>query len=294
MLSKNAARHLAFVAFTIVALFLFRLPLQALYELSAGDPRYSHAVVMPLVSVVLVYYGRRKFLHGPLPPFGAGVPVLLLGTVLCYLAAARTLVPPDGLWFPVFAWLLVWTAGFAVFYGGRALRASIFALALLLFAIPIPGGLVDGFVVLLQKGSAEAAYVLFNLAGIPVIRDGLRFSLPGLEIEVAEECSGVRSAFAIVITGLLASHALLRTTWARTSLVLLTIPIAIFKNAVRIVAVSGLASYVDESYIHGYLHRRGGPPFSLLALALVILAIFLLRRWELRAARAKAADGLPT
>ena len=100
--------------------------------------------------------------------------------------------------------------------------------------IPIPTLVLDNIVLALQKGSSQVTYVLFKLLGVPVFMQALsRFSLPGVEIEIAKECSGIRSSLALFITGILASHVFLRSGWRMIVLSLSMIPLAIFKNAVR-------------------------------------------------------------
>jgi exosortase/archaeosortase family protein len=114
--------------------------------------------------------------------------------------------------------------------------------------------------------------------GVPVIRHGFLFSLPGADIEVAEECSGIHSGLSLFIAGLLAEHILLQGYWKKACLVLCIFPIAIFKNAVRIVTIAWLGIHVNPDFFHGQLHRQGGLPFSLLSLALLAVLIWLLRR----------------
>jgi hypothetical protein len=65
----------------------------------------------------------------------------------------------------------------------------------------------------------------------------------------------------------------------------MTIPVAVFKNAVRIVTISLLGTYVDPGFLHGRLHRYGGPPFSVLALALLTSLLLGLIRIERRRQR---------
>ena len=60
-----------------------------------------------------------------------------------------------------------------------------------------------------------------------------------------------------------ANRGLVKTGQRRSSgtelfLSLAVLPVAIFKNWVRIVTLSTLAAYVDRSYLTGYLHRYGG------------------------------------
>jgi exosortase/archaeosortase family protein len=81
-----------------------------------------------------------------------------------------------------------------------------------------------------------------------------------------------------VLTG----NIFLRSNYSRICLIVLTVPIAILKNAVRIVTISWLGTYVSTDFFFGTLHRHGGLPFSLLALALMLPLVYVLRRLEAR------------
>jgi exosortase len=123
--------------------------------------------------------------------------------------------------------------------------------------------------------------VLFRTIGMPSFRHGFRFLLPGVEIEVANECSGIRSTTALVVVSVLTSYALLRSLSGRILFAVAAIPIGIFKNAVRIVTLSYLGVYVDRAYLDGKLHHQyGGLIFSSLSLLLVVPLLMLLRKAE--------------
>jgi exosortase len=111
---------------------------------------------------------------------------------------------------------------------------------------------------------------------MPAFREDNRFSLPGITIEIAKECSSIRSATALFIVGLLAGYAFVQSPWRRTCLSALTIPIAMFTNAVRIVMLSWLAVHVDRGFLYGNLHHRGGPLFSLISVGALILVLLIL------------------
>src|SRR5438093_1110184 len=140
--------------------------------------------------------------------------------------------------------------------------------------------LVPAVIGSLQTGSAEVSYALFQLIGVPVFRTGFELALPGVTIEVAKECSGIRSSLALLFTSLLAGHLLLRSAVRKTALALMTVPLLIVKNGVRIVTLSALAIYADPSFLTGKLHRDGGFVFFLLALAMLAAARWLLQRAE--------------
>ncbi len=201
---------------------------------------------------------------------------------LFYLTQKRlsTLNSSDRLSVAVFAILLVWMAGFVLCYGTQAFRAALFPWLFLLLMIPIPTFVLDNIVLALQKGSAVMTYALFKLLGVPVFWQHFRFLLPGVQIEIAEECSGIRSSLALFITSILAGYVFLQSNWNKTLFSLFTVPVVIFKNAVRIVTISSLGVYVDPGFLHGRLHRYGGIPFSLVSLAILVPFLLLLQKGE--------------
>ena len=147
--------------------------------------------------------------------------------------------------------------------------------------IPIPTAALDNTVLALQEGSAIATYALFKLLRVPVLwQQHFKFVLPGVEIEIAKECSGIRSSLSLFITSILAGYLFLQSTWRRLFFSLFTIPVVIFKNAVRIVTLSCLGVYVDPGFLHGRLHHYGGLPFSLVSLAILVPLLFALQKGE--------------
>ncbi len=150
--------------------------------------------------------------------------------------------------------------------------------------MPIPEPLSSNVVFLLQKGSAAAAETFFRLGGVPYLRQpDFVFALPGVIIRVAEECSGIRSTLALLVTTVLTGYLFLKTTWKRWLLCMVVVPVAIIKNGLRIMMLSTLAIYVDPSFLTGNLHHHGGVVFFILALLPMGLLLFWLERSEVPA-----------
>jgi len=177
---------------------------------------------------------------------------------------------------------VIWFIGsFVLAYGGGTFEKALFPLLFLAFVIPIPTPILDSFVKILQIGSAHATYVLFKLMGVPFYREGFSFSIPGISVEVGEECSGIRSSIALVVTSVFAGILFLGKIWSRVVLVISVFPITMFKNALRIVTLSLLAAHVDPRFITGsWLHRSGGILFFAVGLALMAPVLWGLRRVE--------------
>lgn len=286
---RLVARHGWFLAYWLVSLLPFRGALRGLAALSWHDERYSHLILIPAISLCLVWWERKRIFRQTGWNPRAGAALLVVGMVT--YSGARLLPVSDVQSGATPGIVLVWVAGFVFCYGMQALKAASFQAGFLLLMTPIPVSVVDKITYALQKGSADVTYVLFKLLGVPVFRQGFTFTLPNVAIEVAKECSGIRSSNALFLTSVLAGYLFLRSGWRRAWLCLATVPIAIFKNAVRIVTLSWLAIYVDRNYLYGELHHHWGSLFSLVALAILIPLLFLLQRPEKQAARREPAAG---
>jgi exosortase len=116
--------------------------------------------------------------------------------------------------------------------------------------------------------------------GVPIFRTGFVFALPGVIIEVARECSGIRSSLALLITSLLAGHLFLRSGWTKAVLILATLPLLVVKNGIRIVSLTLRFDLVDPSFLTGRLHRSGGMLFFLLVLIMLAPVLRLLQKSE--------------
>jgi exosortase len=258
--------------------------LLAWFNYSRHDMSASHLVLIPFVTCVLVYQNRRAIFASVSTAWREGAGVALAGFALSVvlLLYRSSVGATEGLAVAVSALVVLWIGGFLLIYGRVAFREALFPLAFLVFAIPMPGVLLDGAVAVLKAGSTEAVAGLFSLTGTPYLREAFVFTLPQFAIEIADECSGIRSSIALLLTSLLAGHFFLDRPWAKLLLVLVIVPITILKNGIRIVSLSLLAIHVNPAFLEGQLQREGGVVFFLMALGMLAPAFVLLRRVEAR------------
>ena len=169
-----------------------------------------------------------------------------------------------------------------LFLGRRWMAKASFPAAFLIFTIPLPVQTVAWLENCSKSASAEVAAFLFALSGTPNLRAGLIFQLPDITIEVAPECSGIRSSLVLFITSLLAAHLFLRSPWRQAVLVVLVIPLGFLRNGFRIWTISQLCVYVGPYMIDSLIHRHGGPVFFALSLLPLFFLVWWLRRGERR------------
>jgi exosortase len=281
-IQEEEYRGWLFLAFVIVFVLAFFKPLRDLVLISFHSDTFSYIPFIPIISAYLFHVDRRHIFSQKKSYSAAGLIPISIGILVLLIVGKRTASPDHFGYLSIAAisMLLIWIGGFTLCYGIKSLRAAAFALLFLFFMVPIPANVLDKFILVLQTASAEAAYGFLKAMGVPVVRDGFVFHLPSLNIEVAKECSGIRSALSLVITGLVAGKLFLRTRWARTLLVIAIVPITILKNGFRIAALSVLGVYVDKRILGSELHRNGGVLFFILALLLVWWVIALLGKAE--------------
>jgi len=266
----------------LAAVAWFWQPLISLLSLTQQQEHYSHIVLIPWLSLYVLYLGRKAiFASREWSPW-LGSLVIGIGA-WCYWSADSAIFAQDQLPMTILA-LVVMCWGIVVScFGIRLCRKVSFGLLFLLFMVPLPSFLLDAIIGFLQRSSAEATGVLFSFLGVPVFRQGFVFSLSNFAIHVAEECSGIRSALSLFIVSLVAGHFFIRSAWAKMGLVAIVIPLVIIKNAFRIVGLALLANYVDPSFItDSLLHRSGGIPLFFAALAVLGAFVWLLRWAENR------------
>jgi exosortase len=278
--SASRTAHLFATSFWLLSLVLFRQPLSGMANLSFQDERASHILLIPCISALLVFLRRDWIFRSTRYCPSIAIPLLLIAASLWYglKTPLSVLNKTDHLAAVASLIVMVWIALFILCYGMSAFKVASFPLLFLFLMVPIPVVVGDRTVSILQKGSAETCYGLFRMIGVPFIRHGFQFSLPGVDIEVAQQCSGIHSAVSLFIAGMLLQHLLLQGTWKKIFFTLCIFPIAIFKNAVRIVTIAWLGIHVNPGFFHGQLHRQGGLPFSVLAILMLGLLLWLLRR----------------
>ncbi len=274
--------------FTLASLFLclvFSLPLYQLTTFALQSSLYSHIVLIPFISLYLVWQRRAHLpaIASPDRPLAILFFVIGLAPLLGFGLAVFTstiLAREDRLALTMLSLLGFFVSTSAWFLGRPRLRALTFPLAFLVFMIPWPVFFVTWIENLLQHGSAAVAQALFILAGTTVFVDQLVFQLPGITLQVAPECSGIHSSLALLITSILAGYFFLRSPVKRTLLALAVLPLALLRNGLRVFVLGELCVRVGPEMINSSIHHHGGPYFFLLSLIPFALLLRLLFRLE--------------
>jgi exosortase len=275
---------LAFAFLCAVSILFWWHPLVITLGLALANEAYTHILLILPLSAALIYLDSKELRIDPQPSPRIGAALLALALLIgCYARWGVGATPDDvRLSLGMFALVTWWIASVVFCFGQRAFRSLLLPLCFLFLLVPVPGVVLSVIVGWLQHGSAWMAALLFRAVGEPVQRDGVWLSLPKLDIEVAKECSSIRSSFLLVITTMVLAHLFLRSWWRNLILVLIAIPLSIAKNGLRILVIAELGTHVDPGFLDGRLHHHGGIVFLFIALGAIVVLLAILHRGETR------------
>ncbi len=256
-------------------------PLLKTFALALNSDEYTHLLLIVPISLSLILTERTRLKSAIKPGVELGAALLFVAILTACCSRWMTARHNDvQLSISMLAIVIWWIGSFVFYFGARAARLFLFPLCFLFWMVPIPAPVLNKIVALWQQGSALSASLLFSAFGIPVTQDGIIISIPGLTLEVAQECSSLRSSLMLIVTSMVLAHLFLRSFWRKTAVVVAAIPLSIAKNGLRIFTIAMLGSRVDPGFLHGNLHRHGGIVFFLAALLVVLLLLWLLNRGE--------------
>jgi exosortase len=202
-----------------------------------SSPDSSYGLILFIVAVAIVWQRRAlvaQAADGHAPAFG-GALVLLIGLGVYLVGSFGA-----DLFLTRVSFVAVLTGALWLLAGSHATRLLAAPLVFLLMAVPLPSLLVNAITLPLQFVASHIAEWTLTLASVPVYRDGNLLTLPSATLEVAEACSGLRSIVSLGAIGALLAWASERSPWRRAAIVMLTLPIAIVMNGLRI-AATGIA-----------------------------------------------------
>lgn len=276
-------RLIALATFAGIACIVFWRSLADWVQFALAKDRQSYLLLVPVISAYLIRIKRAELRLDFTTSVIPGAIFAIGGVVAFVYARTNTLwpAPVDRISAHIFALLLLLFGATFFLIGARFMRQITFALTYLIFTVPVPTLLGDMIEIFLQYTSAEAAYWMLSLTNVPMIRSGLNFTLPGIQIRVAQECSGYNSTFALFLVSLVAAHLFLKTPGRRAALALAVVPLAILRNGFRVTTIALLCVYVSPDMIESYIHHHGGPIFFALSLIPFFGLLWLLRKTEI-------------
>ncbi|HEX8247607.1 MAG TPA: VPLPA-CTERM-specific exosortase XrtD [Pyrinomonadaceae bacterium] len=273
------------------------------------DENYSHGLLVPFVIGFIVWLEfdeLKKVSRKPSLIFGGA---LILSALLMLLAGTL-----GAELFMQRVSLVVMLGGAVVyFFGAKVLRLLLAPFVLLLLAIPIPQIIFNKIAFPLQIWASQMAIWGIRIFEVPSVRKGNVIELlpqgatQVVSLEVVEACSGIRSLMTLMTLALVLAYFTRAKKpsaengwldclkdfdfWRTVILMFSAIPIAILTNAARVTATGVLTFYYGKQAAEGFTHDISGWLVYLVALGLLILVNFVLKKFHRRADAAQPPRG---
>lgn len=246
---------------------------QKLYLDWMNDPNYSHGLLVPFISGYFVWQQRQKLGKLEIKPANSGFLLILFALLVLFAGVAAQE------YFSKRSSFVFLLAGIVLFqFGWQWLRSMALPIGFLFFMIPLPYIVYDAMAFPLKLFVAKFSVMTLKLMGVVVWREGNIIMFPQTVLEVADACSGLRSLMSLLALGVALAVFSQEKMSRRVLLVLLTIPIAILTNMIRVIGTGFLAQYYGAAAAEGFFHEFAGMGVFVLAMVLLFVCSGVLRK----------------
>jgi len=149
---------------------------------------------------------------------------------------------------------VIWQAVQEAFQAHSRTEGVSLPLVFLVLMIPLPALIYNQVTFPLQLLASRLASNSLELFGVPVLREGNVLVLPNYSLEVVEACSGIRSLMSLIALAVAYGYFVEKRLWARITLVVLMLPIAVASNALRVVGAGVVTYFWGPQYAEGFFH----------------------------------------
>jgi exosortase len=163
-------------------------------------------------------------------------------------------------------------------WGAPRTRTLVFPFLLLATMVPLPSILFTAIAAPLQLFASSVATSLAQWIGVSIYRDGNIIYLANTSLGVAEACSGLNSLSSLAVASLLLGFLEVSSTAGRILLFLLSAPLAVAVNVVRVSGTALLADYQPE-FALGFYHLFSGWLIFIVGFGALWLLAKLIFRW---------------
>lgn len=278
-MSQSTLRSFVIPALALVVFSVLTWPVwRWLWGEWMGNSYYSHGVLIPPVSLFLVY---QRFRHDPALNWrtSIGSNSGLIATAVS-LALYLYFLNGKAYYLAAFAMIgliagLTWTFG-----GANVVRRLAFPIGYLAFMVPLP--IVERATYPLAIFTGIGSTGIARIFGLPVEVVGNSVRVPNADLVIGAQCSGINSMIALTALMALAAYVLAGPRWGRLSLVAMAIPLAMLGNILRVTSLLFVASYYGADAAFAFYHDYSGPVFFIVALGLMLPVTRALRCRALR------------
>lgn len=258
----------------LVALSLIGLMwVSGMLEVWSLSEEYGHGLMVFGLLAYILYRRRESLAVEKVSLSWLSLPLSILAfiAVVAGVAAGISVISMYGVLAFFVATILV--------YGGTALLKKLLPPLLIIWLlVPLPNPYGPMLTSGLQLISSQLGVWFIRLLGGVVYLEGNTIDMGGVQLLVAEACAGLRYLFPLMSLGAIMGYMLHGPMWIRWTVFLVTIPITILLNSVRIGLTGLLTERWGAVHTQGFLHFFEGWVVFVVATLILLMIVWLLLR----------------
>jgi len=193
------------------------------------DSYYSHGFIIPFVSGFLIWRKRQELKETEMQFSYWGLLLIIISALIHIAGVVLYVFSLSG--FSIFL-LVIGTSLFL--FGKDFTRIVLFPLVFLIFMFPLPQAMIGVISFPMKVLVSKLGAWVISCLGISVIREGFHITIPAGSLLVGNPCSGLRSLISFLALGSVYAYLSSMSNIRKWLLFLLTIPIALLSNAIRV------------------------------------------------------------
>jgi len=214
------------------------------------NPYYSHGILIPLISGFIIYKKRIfKNLSELEEKYEPGMYIFIFGMILYVIGFIRAF-----LFISAISFLFTTTGIILYFYGKKVMESLSFPLYYLIFAMPMPFVFLGQIALGLQRIAILSSSFLISLFGLPVTTEGSEIQLQNYSFYVGLPCSGIYTLISLLALTTVFIYILDCHFKKKLFLFMITIPIAILANIIRVTLIILIANSYGLDVAMGFFH----------------------------------------
>ena len=271
--SKGILRWVKWGVISALLLILYGEVMVKWGEALWNDDNYSHGMLIPFVSLYIIWSRMTQLREIRIVPYAAGILFVVVGLLLFSLGYV------GGEQFSKRLSFIVVLYGLILFLEGKEVASIMhFPVWILFFSVPLPYVLYNAMAFPLKLIATKVAVFLLSLYGMPAFKDGNIIYLSHTTLEVVDACSGIRSLMTLITLAFFLACMMHKNTVLRALVLLFAVPVAVLANALR-VALNGILASYNPAWSEGFWHEFSGWLVFIVSFALLWIISFLLK-WK--------------
>lgn len=271
--TNDMLRVVGIISIAILLLWSYWPTLVDLWGIWQRSDEYSCGLLVPFLAMYVIWARRHTLAEIAIKPTMWGLLAFAAAQALRGIGVFLWLGSAERLSFVLSIASLV-----LLLFGWQIFRKTSSILLFLCLMLPLPNSVHESVMLPLQDLATSSAVFCLEMFGYAVVREGNIIHIGETTVAVAEACNGLRmvTAFFVIIGWVVLL--VQRSWWEKLIALISGLPIALLCNTIRLTITAIAFTMLSAERWEGVFHDFGGYVMMPLALAAIVLELWLITK----------------